>query len=315
MATLTQASTVSDLAKIIGGEKSSTDVEGCRSLKCIQSGHKGKAPLFMVHGGAGNTLIFKDLARNLGAEWPVYAFQWSGWDGLPGETSIESMASVYVEELLSVADDGPFYLGGHCIGGLIALEMGRLLKSRGIAFKEPLLITDSPNIRSRKYLPRNRNRRRFDTMRTKLLEKKITDCEVDSLSDAHSGSGLKGWIKDSRLYAYVRNLRTEKRIMAMHEQAGKGKPVPVDSRAFYSGQMMHLALRAYKGRKYEGAVLYFRSGCHGDRMHLSGWWDDVFLGFEELCSGRFTGYVIGGGHDEILSRPELEGLLKDVWET
>lgn len=314
LATLMHASTIRALARLIDGEKSTADVEGCRSLKCIQPGHKEKAPLFMVHGGAGNTLIFKDLARNLGEEWPVYAFQWSGWDGRPGETTIESMASVYVDELLSVAGNQTFYLGGHCIGGLIALEMGRLLKAKGVDFKEPILITDTPNIRSRKYRPRDNNLQRFEKMRTRLFEKKITDCDIDSLSISSAGGGLKGIIKGSRLYAHARNLKTEKRIMTLHEQAGKGKPVPVDARPFYSGQMMHMALRAYKARKYDGRILYFRSGCHGERMHLSGWWDDVFLGFEELCSGNFTGHIIGGGHDEILSRPELEELVKGVWE-
>ena len=84
----------------------------------------------LVHGGGGNVLIFSELAANLGPDQPIYAFQWSGWDGHRGEVTVAEMADAYVGELRRYAPDGPYRLGGHCIGGLIAIEMAYRLVER-----------------------------------------------------------------------------------------------------------------------------------------------------------------------------------------
>jgi hypothetical protein len=41
------------------------------------------------------------------------------------------MATRYIKEIQSVQPEGPYFLGGYCMGGTIALEMGRQLCERG----------------------------------------------------------------------------------------------------------------------------------------------------------------------------------------
>jgi len=40
------------------------------------------------------------------------------------------MASAYVDEIQKVQKSGPYYLGGHCFGGIVALDIAKKLEAR-----------------------------------------------------------------------------------------------------------------------------------------------------------------------------------------
>jgi thioesterase domain-containing protein/acyl carrier protein len=89
-------------------------------------------PLFLVHGAEGNILIYRSLALHLGEDQPVYGFQAAGLDGSGlGEVDFEKVAYGYIKEILKIQPDGPYLLGGYCLGGTIALEMAHQLKNLG----------------------------------------------------------------------------------------------------------------------------------------------------------------------------------------
>jgi thioesterase domain-containing protein len=91
-----------------------------------------QTPLFLVHGAEGNVLIYRELSRYLGDDQPVYGLQSQGLNGEGNfPTSIEDMAKYYIKEIRSVLPEGPFHLGGYCLGGHIALEMAVQLQSEG----------------------------------------------------------------------------------------------------------------------------------------------------------------------------------------
>jgi acyl transferase domain-containing protein/thioesterase domain-containing protein len=91
-----------------------------------------KPPFFLVHGAGGNVLIYRDLARRLGPDQPVYGLQSRGLDGRQVVLeSIEEMASHYLQEILTSWKEGPYLLGGYCLGGSVALEMAQQLHRRG----------------------------------------------------------------------------------------------------------------------------------------------------------------------------------------
>ncbi|MBK9992034.1 MAG: amino acid adenylation domain-containing protein [Verrucomicrobia bacterium] len=94
---------------------------------------KGAKPRFYcVHGAGGNVLLYRSLAAHLGEEYPFYGIQSRGLDGkLAALRTIEDMAAYYVTELQRMQPHGPYLLGGYCLGGSIALEMARLLTSKG----------------------------------------------------------------------------------------------------------------------------------------------------------------------------------------
>src|SRR5262249_30634948 len=70
--------------------------------------------------------------HHLGPSRAVYAFQAQGLDGesVPHE-HIETMASQYLEAMLEVQPEGPYFLGGWSMGGAVAFEMAQQLRIRG----------------------------------------------------------------------------------------------------------------------------------------------------------------------------------------
>ncbi|HEV2846315.1 MAG TPA: thioesterase domain-containing protein, partial [Thermoanaerobaculia bacterium] len=96
-----------------------------------------KPPLFLVHPLSGELFLYRQLIAALGPEQPVYGFQAVGFatDEEPLET-IEEMAAAYVSALLAFQPQGPYLLAGSSMGGPLAFEMARKLRSesREVAF-------------------------------------------------------------------------------------------------------------------------------------------------------------------------------------
>jgi thioesterase domain-containing protein/acyl carrier protein len=154
LATLFRASTVERLGQMLRHEGWAPDWS---SLIPINPGGS-QLPFFLIHGAEGNVLLYRQLARYLGPDQPVYGFQSQGLNGRETvPSSIEEMASDYVKELLAVEPTGPFLLGGYCMGGTIAFEMAQQLRARGqrvglVAMLETYNLSGAP--RSKTCTPR-----------------------------------------------------------------------------------------------------------------------------------------------------------------
>jgi thioesterase domain-containing protein/acyl carrier protein len=98
-------------------------------------------PLFLVHAVGGGVSPYIALARDLAVGQAVFAFHAYGLDGseAPVET-IEALAARYVADLSTVQADGPLWIGGWSMGGVVAFEMARQLGSR----VETLVLIDPP---------------------------------------------------------------------------------------------------------------------------------------------------------------------------
>ncbi len=100
-------------------------------------------PIFLAPPGGGLYNCYVDLAKALGQDQPVYAFQCPGINGkLPVSESIEEMASTFIVELQKADPYGPYRLGGYSFGGVVAYEMALQLKDKGFEVEE-LFMFDS----------------------------------------------------------------------------------------------------------------------------------------------------------------------------
>ena len=136
LATLLWAPTVELLANILCQKGGSTSWS---SLVPIQP-NGSKLPLFCLPGESDNILIFRDLARYLGREQPVYGLPVQGLDGERAlYTSVEEIAAHHIQEILKVQPQGPFFLVGFCFGGLVAFEMAQQLQRQGHEMVLPIL--------------------------------------------------------------------------------------------------------------------------------------------------------------------------------
>lgn len=130
------------LAKMAAWIESRPDRQPQPSLVRFKSdGHK--TPLHVIHGMGGGVVIFRELARRLDRQRPVFAYQARGIDGITRPLrSIDAMATLYLEELRAVQPHGPYLLAGYSMGGTVAFEMARRLREAGEAI-EALIPIDS----------------------------------------------------------------------------------------------------------------------------------------------------------------------------
>jgi thioesterase domain-containing protein len=89
-------------------------------------------PFYAVPGHNGDVFCFVRLARHLTSQVPFFGLQPPGLDPSTRPlTSIEDLAAHFVRELLQHQPNGPYQLGGYCLGGLTAFEMARQLQAMG----------------------------------------------------------------------------------------------------------------------------------------------------------------------------------------
>ena len=102
-------------------------------------------PFFGIHGSFGEVLFYRSLSRALGRTQPFYGIQSPvlGSGSLP-YTTIETLASYYMEEIRKVWACGPYLIGGYSFGGVVAFEIACQLRALG---EDVALVAlfDSPN--------------------------------------------------------------------------------------------------------------------------------------------------------------------------
>ncbi|MDB9520160.1 amino acid adenylation domain-containing protein [Roseofilum reptotaenium CS-1145] len=140
LSTLFQAQTIEKLAICL---QESTDFNSWSALVPIQT-QGNQPPFFCVPGAGGNVIYLSNLACYLGEERPFYGFQSRGLDGASEPyTTVEAMARDYIGYIKAVQPEGPYYLGGHSFGALVAFEMSQQLEAQGDRVAR-LVILDSP---------------------------------------------------------------------------------------------------------------------------------------------------------------------------
>ncbi|RYG39424.1 MAG: hypothetical protein EOO01_29245, partial [Chitinophagaceae bacterium] len=110
-----------------------------------------KPPVFCLHAGGGHVFFYKDLAKHLGPDQPVYALQRLGVDdATQAAEDIESTASHYLQEIRKVQPKGPYSLLAYCFSISISWEMVRQLQEAGDTVSVIAMIDSSPPLQVRK---------------------------------------------------------------------------------------------------------------------------------------------------------------------
>ena len=93
---------------------------------------EGNPPLFLFHDLSGDVTYAYLVAHLLGPSWSVYGFQPPGlYNDREPQQDVGELVDEYVQELLAAQPEGPYALGGHCTGGLLAAEAASRLVAAG----------------------------------------------------------------------------------------------------------------------------------------------------------------------------------------
>jgi acyl-CoA synthetase (AMP-forming)/AMP-acid ligase II/thioesterase domain-containing protein len=140
--------TIATLARILGesSERTEADSESAspgdaRMLVLRRNG--SNTPIFCFPASALDPYYFRSVAKSLGDEQPFYVVRHAApvRDGrlLP----LEELARISVAAIQRARPRGPYILGGHCFGGVIAFEAAQQLIAQGEQV-ETLVLFDAP---------------------------------------------------------------------------------------------------------------------------------------------------------------------------
>lgn len=132
LATLFDYSTIAGLARKIADDHIDDNWDVLVPIK--RSGTKD--PLYLIHGGGLNILLFGSMSKFLDDDQPVYGLQALG---MKKEMDLlytnEEIAAKYLSEILESNPDGPYCLAGYSMGGKIAFEIANQLQAMGKTVK------------------------------------------------------------------------------------------------------------------------------------------------------------------------------------
>jgi acyl transferase domain-containing protein/thioesterase domain-containing protein len=156
LATMLGQPTVANLAAVIdpdGRAPGETATIGEQHPVGVVTIRKGAqiTPVFFVHDGLGETLLYRGLALRLDPARPIMGLEpLRKADGNYAHTRIDEMATYYVHQMRAVQAEGPYLLAGLCAGGVIAFEMAQQLQAMGqqVAF---VGIIDAADVEARKH--------------------------------------------------------------------------------------------------------------------------------------------------------------------
>ncbi|MDZ8030972.1 amino acid adenylation domain-containing protein [Nostoc sp. DedSLP04] len=129
LSTLFENPTIEKLALIVS--QRSHEISNSPLVVINSSG--SKTPFFCMHGAGGGINNYFNLSRRLGEDYPFYALEHTPNQEKPEILSLEETANKYLQEIRKVQPNGPYLLGGHCYGGVLAFEMAQQLQRQGEA--------------------------------------------------------------------------------------------------------------------------------------------------------------------------------------
>lgn len=103
-------------------------------------------PVFIAHGLGDTVLELSGLVGKIESRRPVYGMQARGIDGADEPfSSIEDMAQFHLGAIRQLQADGPYFLIGYSLGGLVALEIAQRLSAGGEKIALLVLLDSYPD--------------------------------------------------------------------------------------------------------------------------------------------------------------------------
>jgi len=292
LAILFEARTVRQLAAVVRKLKQPAAAEAKTWSAIVPIQPNGiRIPLFCVHALGPSLLFYKRLATYLGSGQPFYALR-SALESRANvrESSVEELASIYVEELRRFFPEGPYLLGGASFGGLVALEMCQQLYAQG---KKPelLILFDA-------VVPGSDHR----------VAAKIQMSEHwQNLREQGAAYLAKKCISKSEYWWWLL-VRTVRTIRCSGYRL-VGRSLPADLRYFQVEETHRRALAGYALQPYPGKITLMRA--LDVRKTVSSRRDST-LGWHSLAGGGLEIHDVPGDHISMFEEPNVRTLAETL---
>jgi thioesterase domain-containing protein len=244
-------------------------------------------------------LEYYPLAQYLEADQPVYALQARGLDGhISKDQSVEDMARAHVAELRSLQPEGPYFLGGYCLGGLFALEAAQQLSAVGEEVALVILI-QSINPTYARFRPDLTMFQRGWYRTTKRI-----DLELEHLHHRGTNHILERCRRTWDI-AVARTAITFDNLIGNGHTQGKRRSMA------YTLELLAIehdkARIRYVPRRYNGPVVLLRAN-----KQLSGLMTDSTLGWKDVLNSNLEIREVPGHQETMLQEPNVSYLAKEL---
>lgn len=313
LSTLVSAPTIAQLAETLAPATQTDQPSAQKSIVLLKQG-QGKPPLFLIHDGDGETLLYRTLANRLDPAIPVYGVQPYRCDQHPIlHTRIADIVDYYIQQIRQVQPQGPYFLGGLCSGGIITFEIARQLQIQGHDLGM-VAILDAADVEA--------------TMRPGYISRE----RLDSFSKVfHDSKHLKAYQRG--LYVLTQAIRKTTNLMTYEVQRqfgdvrdrlklqlfryclDKGLPMPEFLKNIPVRPVLGKAQREYApDRVFEGEILLFRAtekssifdGTAVDDTPFTEMFSDPLLGWGRRVTQGVQVYDVSGGHSSMLQEPNVQ---------
>lgn len=288
---LFETPTISGLAEFVAARLPTPEPARVQSAVTIQRGDPSRAPLFLVPGGWGGEiefLVYGQFVRHLDPALPIYGLRArdSNADSLPDRT-VEEFAAGFVAEMCAIAPDGPYLLGGECVGGVMAYEIARQLSAAG---REVALLvvldTEWPSRRSlNDFVASERKRERQAVWETRIRQPAI------------------------RHWQNLGQLSLLKKIRYLWERASRGSGLPVASPVSSEREVLTeypRKLMAHLPKPHHGKVTLLVAEEAYQRVGALGW--------DKHHPGELEVHVVPGDHETYIRKhaPAAAAKLREI---
>ena len=130
--TLLTNPTIESMSAALDGSKGLASGKGVVYNPVVPMGAKGtKTPLWLVHPGVGEVLVFLNLAKFI-TDRPVYALRAKGFEtGEDFFDNIPQIVETYCMYMRQTQPKGPYAIAGYSFGAMLAFEITKILEVGG----------------------------------------------------------------------------------------------------------------------------------------------------------------------------------------
>lgn len=253
-----------------------------------------RVPFFCIHPAGSYVFCYTDLARYLGPDQPFYGLQTPLVREHYG--NVEDMAMHYILAIQAVQPQGPYFLGGWSLGGVIAFEIALQLQRQGqeVALLS-IMDSDAPALHSSPH---------------SFLNKPDIDDETLA-RDVLTAFELAAPGKDFEI------LEPEKQLEYACEQAKLAHILPADVDLHLLRRIMIMRkMNIYAARRYEpqqaypGRITLFRATeSLKDTQSAEVASDaDITRGWEKLATNGVEVHLVSGKHRQLMEEPAVQAL-------
>lgn len=257
---------------------------------------------FAPHASAGNVWCYKELVQALGSDQPFYGVQpREPENGVMHHSEIEEMASDYVQAIRGFQPNGPYWLTGWSMGGVIAYEMARQLQQQGQEIAMLAL---------------------FDAVAPEAEESEYNWAILLSLFAFDLGLDYESLQKPSLpQMAQLRQLWVEARRVAVVP----AEMTLVEFRQLFDTFKIHAnTMRRYRPGEFRGSITLFRPEENVDkilfdndprfqiRRAVRNIREDKFNGWDKLVTGGVELRTVPGNHFSMLREPNVQAVAEQL---